>query len=227
MNFFIFLTGAVAEQISPKPEKISTVFINPIEFCGKFQERKKCGVPCEPRCSSNEVQGACPKICLPDVCQCIAGYSRNATDDCVPTSECKARKERKMRAALKIPKCVFGEVFSVCRDPCPPTCAEPERKCVRSEKMCILGCDCFTGKNQTFVRESEGGNCIPRDKCQINADSELNTSEESSGWMATDPATCDDVFCDVGSVCEIVDVPCETAPCLQQAICVGEDQLAP
>ncbi|WKY07908.1 hypothetical protein Q1695_007420 [Nippostrongylus brasiliensis] len=44
--------------------------------CGTNQRRYQCGVPCEPTCANP--YPTCASRCVPNVCQCLAGYIRYA-----------------------------------------------------------------------------------------------------------------------------------------------------
>ncbi|KAL6744322.1 hypothetical protein Aduo_017270 [Ancylostoma duodenale] len=55
--------------------------------CGENEERKSCGSPCEPSCRDREP--VCTLNCVPNVCQCRAGFFRNDENKCVRKKACR------------------------------------------------------------------------------------------------------------------------------------------
>ncbi|KIH58237.1 trypsin Inhibitor like cysteine rich domain protein [Ancylostoma duodenale] len=57
--------------------------------CGENEERKSCGSPCEPSCRDREP--VCTLNCVPNVCQCRAGFFRNDENKCVRKKACRGK----------------------------------------------------------------------------------------------------------------------------------------
>jgi hypothetical protein len=79
-------------------------------------------------------------------CFCADGYVRNDERQCVVPSECPA-------PACKDPN---ESYYCKCAD---SVCNEPDIQCIQ----CLNGCYC----NEGFVRDVQGGTCIPLEKCAM------------------------------------------------------------
>ncbi|RZB39094.1 zonadhesin, partial [Asbolus verrucosus] len=102
---------------------------------------------CPLTCQNNTAQ-VCPEICIPG-CFCKDGFVRKSVDGpCILVEHCK-----------NVPKCGDNEEFKGCGTLCPPTCENPKPKFC--PYMCVEGCVCKEG----FIRNAEGGVCIPTDSC--------------------------------------------------------------
>lgn len=109
--------------------------------CGRYEEISQCGGPCTNRTCANlnprpNPQLTCPHICIRGECDCIAGYRRLESGECVPENKCPNWCDRAF------------EVKYECYNEC-------------SALECKIGeCDCING----YLR-NQCGVCVPMAQC--------------------------------------------------------------
>ncbi|KHN84084.1 hypothetical protein Tcan_09232 [Toxocara canis] len=145
-----------------------------VEECGKpnkctreWEVLWKCSSECPPTCA--EKWPGCGEQCGPPRCQCVGGYVRDYSGNCIKIFECPTQHRASnddnlmldASQQLKQPKahlCSVNEEYVACSSMCEPTCTSPPNQ------PCPAGCgppkcQCRSG----FVRH--GGRCITRNQC--------------------------------------------------------------
>ncbi|CAD6186815.1 unnamed protein product [Caenorhabditis auriculariae] len=176
--------------------------------CGQNEDLKSCGSACEPTC--NQTRYSCTLLCIVNVCQCKSGFVRSH-GKCIPKAECPKIVKRET--------CGPNETFNTCGTKCPSTCDHKgPRPCI---KMCNPACEC----NEGYIREFEGGKCIPRRSCPRKNVGSCARVKCSPGDQCVDGKcysgpSCLTAKCSAGFECQMVDVVCIRAPCLKVPTCV-------
>ncbi|KAL6744320.1 hypothetical protein Aduo_017268 [Ancylostoma duodenale] len=142
--------------------------------CGVNEEMKACGTECEPTCENPNPR--CSKKCVPNVCQCMDTFLRDANGKCIPEEWCPKQPEEK--------PCGTNEERKKCGTACEPTCADPNPRCT---KQCINNvCQCRFG----FIRNSKK-ECIPTNACPAS-ERPCGTNEERVECGTACEPTCED-----------------------------------
>lgn len=143
----------------------------------------------------------CPQDCVLDYFSCPA--DSKCVYGAILGIECKCDNGEYNPAentcGPAAPACGTNMVPAACANPCPTTCdGTPSAPC---DKPCQAGCECADG----FV--FNGNNtCIALSECPVIDPCDSNSA------------------CADGLVCQSVDVPCTTTPCLRQHECVCPPQ---
>lgn len=132
----------------------------------------KSQADCEPNYVFNPCQrlpcrpdGLCPMVCIP-ACECPAGQVFDAQRNCVEAPPTQSMFNRFKRVSVtinlhdfvEIPECGPNQVYSTCKNNCPPVCGQEELMCTA---QCVSeGCQCNPG---LFIK---GDDCVVPDQCK-------------------------------------------------------------
>ncbi|KIH62569.1 trypsin Inhibitor like cysteine rich domain protein [Ancylostoma duodenale] len=142
--------------------------------CGVNEEMKACGTECEPTCENPNPR--CSKKCVPNVCQCMDTFLRDANGKCIPEEWCPKQPEEGA--------CGTNEERVECGTACEPTCSDPKSVCT---KQCVKNvCRCRFG----FIRNSKNL-CIPTNACPPS-EKPCGTNEERKKCGTACEPTCAD-----------------------------------
>ncbi|RVE54612.1 hypothetical protein evm_000733 [Chilo suppressalis] len=158
-----------SEKCPPQPS---------VPICGKNEVATKSRIICPPQsCESIYSSYLCEDVKPEPGCDCIDGYLRNATGDCIPNEQCPPPG----------PVCGENEIPSMDKIVCPPQTCESLYTLYKcdSNREPEPGCNCIDG----YLRDSSGV-CIPSEKCPPQP-SECPVSKECRPTCASpNPPNC-------------------------------------
>ncbi|XP_022091554.1 IgGFc-binding protein-like [Acanthaster planci] len=141
-----------------------------------------------------------PSLALPIACGVVATYAQLCQDLGHAVSE--------WRSAISCTQdCPRNAEYSLCADPCPATCRDPDGDISPCNLRCAEGCTCREGFYQ------DGDECVPRSQCGCQYDNEqkyLRLNDDYYTNSCTMRCTCSDAF---------GEVVCSPAACHENATC--------